>query len=150
MSKGNSVLVFVTPQPASQKLIEAGKTIAEETGAQLEIMSIFPQNSCFGLDTQSLETLNGLAKEFDAQMTVYFSDDTVLTAVGHVAKHKPCAVVTGFPGEKSSRFIEGFHSFLPRLEISMVDDDGKIYRILPVKANTKKTGSVKTKEKVYP
>jgi K+-sensing histidine kinase KdpD len=148
MSKGNSVLVFVTPQPECKKLIEAGKTIAEETGAQLGIMSIFPQNSCFGLDTQALEKLYEFAKEYDAQMTVYFSDDTVLTAVGHTVKYRPSIVVTGFPGENSSHFVEGFHSFLPGTAVSMVDDDGKIYRILPTSSNGKRTGSVKAK--VYP
>lgn len=142
MSRSNNVLVFVTPQLECKKLIEAGKTIAGETGAQLEILCIFPQNSCFRPDTGALEKLYEFAKEYDAQMTVYFSDDTVFTAVGHSIKHKPSVVVTGFPGEKSSRFVESYHSFLPGIPVSMVDNDGKIYRILPAPRSIKKLQKV--------
>ncbi|HZJ78079.1 MAG TPA: hypothetical protein VFD52_04715 [Clostridia bacterium] len=147
MSKSNSVLVFVTPQLKCSKLIEAGKAIALESNAQLEILSIFPTKSCFEPNTQALEKLYDFAKTYDAQMTVYFSDDAVYTAAGHSAKLKPLIVVTGFPGENSSKFVHSFHSLLPKIPVSMVDAQGKIYRILPSSINAEKAAKVKVLHK---
>ena len=132
MKKTKTVLVCVTPQESSIQLVKAGKAIAQNVDAKLEIISVLPfEQGEYKIEPDILEKLYQWAIGADGEMAVYFSDDPILTVSAHIAKKKPLTLVVGFPGENSNNFIAGIHLLLPDLPISMADTDGKFYNILP-------------------
>lgn len=145
MKNSKTVLVCVTAQSSSEKLIEAAKALAEKYSASLEVVSVLPiADGERSIDCQALEAVHSAAKKLGGSMAVYFSDDPVLTVSAHIGRRKPIAVVTGFPGEKSIGFVAGIHLLFPALAVAMVDRDGKIYGMLPasVMREAEKSGKV--------
>lgn len=126
-------MVCVTPQHSCARLIEAGARIAEREGVPLKVISVFRESS--GLNANeggALETLFECAKNFDASMNVYFNDSPALVIAVAAKKNNAVTLVTGFPAEGSSGFIARIHELLPELPVTMVDNDMKEYRIIPV------------------
>lgn len=126
-------MVCVTPQHSCARLIEAGARIAEREGVPLKVISVFRESN--GLNANeggALETLFECAKNFDASMNVYFNDSPALVIAVAAKKNNAVTLVTGFPAEGSSGFIARIHELLPALPVTMVDNDLKEYRIIPV------------------
>ena len=131
-----TVLVCVTPQQSSKKLVEAGKALAAKNDCDLEVISVLPMN--FDGDAsvpQAIECIYRFAKQSGAQMAIYFNNDPALTVAAHAAVRKPLLLVTGFPGEDSNDFISTIHLLMPELPISMVGADALIYNMLPFDAS---------------
>ena len=135
MDDRSTVLVCVTAQQSSEKLIDAGREIADENAADLEVISVLPIE---GFDSRNnpeiLDRLHQYAKSAGGDMAVYFSDDPTLTVAAHMARTKPKLLVTGYPGEGSNGFISLIHLLLPEVPISMIDGD-KVYNILPFESS---------------
>lgn len=132
MPKDKTVLVCVTAQESSKGLVKAGKNIADENKAGLEVVSVLPvEKKDNPIDPQALEMLYRTTREQGGEMAVYFSDDPTLTVIAHIAKRKPLTIVVGFPGARSNNFISMIHLLLPDTPISMVDKDSTVYKILP-------------------
>lgn len=132
MKNSRTVLVCVTPQPSSEVLVKAGRSLAEKSKAALEVVSVLPiadgENQ---IDCAALENIYQTARNQGGETAVYFSDDPTITLAAHIAKRRPLTIVTGFPGERSSNFISAIRLLLPDIPISMVDSEGNIYSMLP-------------------
>lgn len=132
MKNKKLVLVCVTAQQSSQILVKTGKAIAEKNGAELEVVSVLPTGQGERkIEPHIVEKLYQSAKNEGGEMSLFFSDEPILTLSAYIAKAKPITIVTGFPGEKSNDFIATVHLLLPSLNISMVDKDGTVYNLLP-------------------
>ena len=128
-----TVLVCVTPQASSERLVTAGKALAEKAGCALNVVSVLPVE--FGGDPkvpQALEQIYRFAKQAGGELAIYFNDDPALTVAAHAADCKPLMLVTGFPGEDSNRFVSMIRLLVPALPIGMVDPDGTVYHMLPM------------------
>ena len=135
MDDKTTVLVCVTAQQSSEKLIDAGRAIADENSADLEVISVFPiEGSDSRNNPEILDRLHQHAKGAGGDMAVYFSEDPTLTIAAHIAKTKPKLLVTGYPGEGSNGFVSLIHLLLPELPISMIDGE-KVYNILPFESS---------------
>ena len=136
MNERNTVLVCITPQKSSKKLVEAGKIIAEKNNADLEVISVLPISAnASDIQADVLERLLCFSREAGGEMAVYFSDEPVFTVAAHITKTKPMLMVVGFPGENSNGFVSLIHLIVPNLPISMVAQDDKIYNMLPFESN---------------
>ncbi|MDD6219447.1 MAG: hypothetical protein PUB85_00425 [Clostridia bacterium] len=133
MNDKSCVLVCVTPQSECERLIKSGSLIAKEKGVPLEVLSVFHERDGISPDPSVLEELYGCAREENAQMSVYFNDSPAIVAAVYAKKKGAVTIVAGFPKERSTHFISSLHTLLPDIPISMVDvdDNGKIYRMLP-------------------
>ena len=135
MDDKTTVLVCVTAQQSSEKLIDAGRAIADENSADLEVISVLPIE---GFDSRNnpeiLDRLHQHAKGAGGDMAVYFSEDPTLTIAAHIAKTKPKLLVTGYPGEGSNGCVSLIHLLLPELPISMIDGE-TVYNILPFESS---------------
>lgn len=138
MNTAKTVLVCVTPQESSKSLVSAGRVIAEEKGAALEVVSVLPISNPSDNNPEIMEALYRCAKSEGGEMAVYFSDEPIITVAAHIGKSKPEIIVTGFPGENSNNFISTIKLLFPYLPISMVAKDNTVYNLLPFEANTKK------------
>lgn len=132
MKNDRTVLVCVTAQESSERLVKAGKAIADRNKAKLEVVSVLPMmNNDNRVNPQVLEKLYRLSQSQGGATALYFSDDPTLTVSAHIAKRKPLTIAVGFPGEKSNDFVHTIHLLFPEIPISMVSSDEKIYNILP-------------------
>ncbi len=134
MKKEKAVLVCVTGQRDCDRLIRAGKKIADELSASLHVLCVQPASAGFDTDCEELEYLRQTARDADAEMSVYFNDDAPLMAAGVAKEKKAAHIVTGMAESSGNGFIEILHRLLPHIPISMVSKDGrKLYNICPAK-----------------
>ena len=126
-----TTLVCVTGQRDCDRLIRAGKKIAEDCDTTLQVLCVQPTSSGFETSCEELEYLRQTARDAKAEMTVYFNDDAALIAVGFTKQIGATHIVTGMAEASVNGFIEIIHKLLPKIPISMVAKDGTIYNILP-------------------
>ncbi len=137
MKDKNMVLVCVTAQASSEKLVKAGEIISKKIGGKLEVVSVLPLTKKEETIVPAIiEKLHSLARQADGDMAIYFSDDPVITLCAHIGKRKPSTIVVGFPGENSNNFVSFIHLLLPDIPISMVNNDSVVYNILPQESAT--------------
>ena len=136
MKKGKaSVLVCVTGQRDCDRLIRAGKKIADSRSIPLQILCVQPTSAGFDADGEELEYLRQTAKNAGAEMSVYFHDDAPLMAAGFAKNIRAGHIVTGMAEAPVNGFVEILHKLLPKIPISMVAKDGTVYNICPAKAD---------------
>lgn len=131
--KNPCVMVCVTPQQSSQRLIEAGARIAREEKLPLSVISVFKEKC--GLNANEggvLEELFQCSKKYNANMDIFFNDSPALVIAVAAKKNNASTLVTGFPAQGSSGFIARIHEILPDLPITMVDSESCEYKIIPV------------------
>ena len=125
------ILVCVTGQRDCDRLIRAGRNIADEHSSELQVLCIQPTSSGFETSCEELEYLRQTAHGAKAEMTVFFNDDAALMAVGFVKQIGATHIVTGMAEVPVNGFVEIIHKFLPKIPVSMVAKDGMIYNICP-------------------
>lgn len=126
-----AVLVCVTGQHDCDRLIHAGKCIAQQRNVQLQVLCVQPTSKGVNGDCDELEYLRQTSKEADAEMTVYFNDEAAYTAAAFACHVGAVHIVTGMAEEPVNGFIDVLHSLLPEIPISMVAKDKKVYNICP-------------------
>ena len=132
MKKGKAAtLVCVTGQRDCDRLIRAGKEIADENSGPLFVLCVQPTAAGFETNCEELEYLRQTARSAEAEMSVYFDDDAALMAVGYAKKIHAEQIVTGMAEAPVNGFVEILHKLLPRILIAMVAKDGTIYHICP-------------------
>lgn len=130
-----TTLVCVTGQRDCDRLIRAGKKIAEDGATTLQVLCVQPTSSGFETSCEELEYLRQTARDAKAEMTVYFNDDAALMAIGFIKQIGATHLVTGMAEAPVNGFIEIIHKLLPKITISMVAKDGTIYNIYPAVKN---------------
>ncbi len=124
-----SIVVCVQNPGNCSRLIQAGKKVAEITGSQLQILHVEPQTE--EKDPMTLEALYQVAKDADAELTVFFSDNPVVTAALYIENSGADQVITGMPDMEHTSFVDLLRQFVPQVTISMVSDQGIAYHIYP-------------------
>lgn len=129
MSKSDSanVLVCVTDQLSSERLIRAGAAIASEYGVPVHVISVLPEGLVSQSTTAVLQSLYDTASSLGAEMTFYFNSEPAITAAVHARQTGAIHIVSGAPGAESNLFIETIKSLLPELPMSIVDADSRLY-----------------------
>lgn len=138
MKEKTAVLVCVTGQHDCDRLIRAGRQIAEERSIPLQVLCVQPASSGYETNCAELEYLRQTARDAKAEMTVYFDDDAPIIAVGFAKQMGATHIVTGMAEAPVNGFVELIHKLLPAIPISMVAKDGVIYNICPASAKQQK------------
>lgn len=118
------VMALVTDQRRCERLITAGRLLAERDGCQLEVVNV----SCGGVtgDPDAIEYLFRASREQNASMTVHYSrsagPERFLLRL--IQRQRPAAVVTGLPGEGSALLPKLWARF-SEVDFYMVDEDGE-------------------------
>jgi K+-sensing histidine kinase KdpD len=127
----SAVLVCVTGQRDCDRLIRAGRKIADERCTSLHVLCVQPTSAGYETSCEELEYLRQTARDSKAEMTVIFKDEAALVAVGFVKQIGATHIVTGMAEAPVNGFVEIIHNLLPKVPISMVARDGIIYNICP-------------------
>lgn len=128
----NTVLVCVTPQRSCTRLIRQGEKIALKSKAKLIVLAVFAKRDGASHEISAiLEELYEAARMCDATMSVYFNDAPDILAAVFASKKNAGTIVTGFPRERSSGFVNSLHGLLPSIPIIMIDENDGEHKILP-------------------
>ena len=126
-----AVLVCVTGQRDCDRLIKAGRKIADREGLSVQVLCVLPIQAGSKDCSEELEHLRQTARDADAEMTVFFHDDPALMAVGFVKQIGAVHIVTGMAEAPVNGFVDVIHNLLPKIPIAMVGKDGTVYNLLP-------------------
>ena len=85
-NKPASVLVCVTDQLSSRRLILAGARIAEQYNARVRVVSILPEGLVSEKTADTLQKLYDVSGSLGAEMTVFFNNEPALTAAVHASQ----------------------------------------------------------------
>lgn len=121
-----SVLVCVTVQPSCHRLIVAGKSLAEQYGVPLRVVSVLPKRLVSPKTADALQTLYNISGKLGAEMTVFFNDEVALTVAVHARQSDVIHLVSGMPEADSNAFVETIRELLPDIPLSLVDQDGQM------------------------
>ena len=114
-----SVLVCVTQQKTSERLIQKGVELAREEGSSLNVIHVVNENDRFlyGLsDGDALEYLFEITKEVGANLVVKRSKDVVKTIIDFAEEINCTHIVLGSSKNPTSNFISKLKKKLPDIE----------------------------------
>lgn len=123
----SGVLVCITDQLSCERLIRAGRAIADEKGRSLSVVTVLPQGEVSAHTASVMQDLYDMVRTLDAEMTFYFHQDAALTVAVHARSIGAAQVITGSPGVDSNRFIETVKELLPEVPLTIVDADGRMF-----------------------
>lgn len=123
------VLVLVTDQLSCERLIHAGRHLADQQNVPLEVVNI----ARFGTasNPEAIELLYQVSRENDAKMTVQYSEEPEKTLVKMLLQVKPANVITGLPG-KGSTLLQRLWTRFQYLSFYTVETDGAVQSVTMV------------------
>ncbi len=121
-------VVCVTTQPQCERLIKAGRRIADLTGTELTVVNVSsPELS--PEDSKALDYLFGVSKKYGALMSIFYSDDPVRVIVEYLKANKAANVITGMPQQKDSVLIQLWKKFT-NTKFFTVEANGDLKEVL--------------------
>jgi len=115
-------MVCVTVQKNCERLIREGSSIAG--GVSLRVVHVARSGAALlgvGSDSEALEYLYRISREYGAEMDMLRSENIVETIVDFARKHGIECIVLGSPGSKSSHDFAGvLRARLPYMTIVIV------------------------------
>ena len=96
-----TTVACVTSQLQCERIIRAGRFVADISGTELLIVNVSPLDFT-RQDGEALEHLFRVSKENNAQMTVLYSDEALKTLTDFIKKSTAVNVVTGLPQQGES------------------------------------------------
>ena len=116
-----AVLVCVTSQRSCERLIRQGAVLAKQENCQLLVLSVQPNAPKYMRDGETLEYLFAVAMDYNAQMSVYFSNDTWRSASAYIRRQDIARFVVGVPHEEGS-FVRNLIVNYPETPLAIVED----------------------------
>lgn len=124
----SATLVLVTDQFACERIIKASRLVADLNKTdELFVLNVMKPNSC--ANPKALEHLFGVAKEYDAQMTIEFSDSVESAIIHFIREHHVVCAVTGIPESTASVLVRLWER-LPNVTFYTVSPKGALREIL--------------------
>ena len=89
-----STIVCVTNQYECERLIKAGRVVADLSNTDLRVINVSPVDIS-RTDFAALEYLYEVSKQYEASMSILYSDDAYHTLASYLKQNKASHVVTG-------------------------------------------------------
>ena len=121
-------VVCVTTQSKCERLIKAGRRVADLTGTEHTVVNVSGTNITRE-DSEALDYLFNASKKYNALMTIFYSDDPYKTIVEYLKTNKASNVVTGMPQQKNSVLIRLWEKFT-NTKFFTVEENGDLKEVL--------------------
>ena len=116
-------LVLVTDQFKCERLIRAGRQLAQRDGTTLEVINVAAAG--VAQNPEAIEYLYRISKENDAAMMIHYSDEPSRFITQLIRDNRPSNVVTGLP-QKSNSLLHKIWMRFEQVSFFTVDHDGKL------------------------
>ena len=116
-------MVLVTDQFQCERLIKAGRALADELGTSLEVINV----AAAGVERnpQALEFLFQVSKDHGALMMIHYSDDPAKFITRLIRDEMPSSVVTGLPQQQGS-LLHRIWTRFETISFYTVEHDGTV------------------------
>lgn len=124
----SATLVLVTDQFTCERIIKASRLVANLNQTdELFVLNVMKPDSC--ANPKALEHLFGVAKEYDAQMTIEFADSVESAIIHFVREHHVVCAVTGIPENTDSVLVRLWER-LPNVVFYTVSQKGALREVM--------------------
>ncbi len=120
----HSTVVCVTDQYSCERLIKAGRTLAEISGTRLLVINV-SNPDLSKCDSNAIEALFSASKEYGAVMNVYYSLDPLKTIGNCIKNEKAVNVITGIP-QSANSILNKLWSKFSSTNFFAVDNNGTL------------------------
>lgn len=97
---GLKTVVCVTDQRRCDRIIRAGRTLANISATELSVINVVKPDA--KQDPESMEYLFSVSKENDAEMALLYSNDIAKAIIRYIKENKVAYLLTGIPKEGDS------------------------------------------------
>ena len=124
----HSTVVCVTNQFKCERLIQAGRRVADLTKTTLTVVNV-SRPDITPEDSKALDHLFNVSKKYGALMTIFYSTEALKTITDYIKINKAANVVTGMPQEKDSVLIKLWEKFT-NTKFFTVEENGDLKEVL--------------------
>ncbi|MBC8584571.1 hypothetical protein [Youxingia wuxianensis] len=122
-----TTLVLVTDQFECERIIKAGRVIADLSKTSYAVLSVMHTGA--RTNPAALEHLFSVAKEYDAEMTITFSDNPKSTIMHFIRDNKVINAITGIPGGEDSILVKMWKKLL-NVTFFTVGRNGELHEVI--------------------
>lgn len=122
-----TTLVLVTDQFACERIIKSARVIADLSTTELTVLSVMKSGT--QTNPAALEHLFGVAKEYNARMTVTFSDTPQSAIVHFIRENKVVNAITGIPQDENSILVRMWKT-LRNVSFFTVTEKGELHEVI--------------------
>ena len=119
-------IVCVTDQRECDRIIVAGKILADRLGTDLVVLNVTNPNLAQTPD--SIEYLFSVAKQKSAQMVILYATDVSKSIIRYIKENKVMNVLTGVPQEGDSVISRVWGKFT-HIRFFVIEQDGSIRKV---------------------
>ena len=123
----HNTLVLVTDQFSCERIIKAARVIADLSHTCLQVLSVVRPG--VPANPQALEHLFAVAKEYDARMTVEFSDNPQSAIAHFIRDNHVVNAITGIPDGEGSILVRMWKTLL-NVRFFTVSANGELHEVL--------------------
>lgn len=120
----HSTVVCVTNQYQCERLIRAGRILADLTGTNLTVINVSKPDLSEN-DSRALDYLYHVSKDNDAVMVIYYSGDPYRVLGNYIKSSKASNVVTGQPQQEDS-VLPGLWRKFSNTNFFVAEEDGSL------------------------
>jgi len=119
-------IVCVTDQRSCDRLIRAGRRVADLSGTELSVINVVrPEHY---QDAESMEYLFSVSKENGAEMVLLYSDDISKAIIRYIKQSKVSCLLTGMPA-KGDPVTGKIWSKFSHIDFFVVERDGSLRQV---------------------
>ena len=122
-----TTLVLVTDQFTCSRIIKAASVISELSKTRLLVLSVMRDGA--QINPQALEHLFEVAREYDAQMSVEFSDNPEAAIVHFMRENHVVNAITGIPKDETSILVHMWNT-IPNMRFFTVTEEGELREVI--------------------
>jgi K+-sensing histidine kinase KdpD len=126
-----ATVVCVTDQFQCERIIRAGRSIANLSDTSLLVVSVLPIDAT-SQSGEAIEHLFKVSQENDAEMSVFYSDKVLKTLMAFIKKKRAVNVVTGMPRQGNSVLSKMWEK-LGGVSFFTVDENGEFVNVTQFK-----------------
>ena len=121
-----STAVLVTNQFQCERLIQAGRSVADISKTDLIVLNV--QSNEYPANPDAIQYLFNIASQNSAMMNVMYAEDIFKTIVQYIRENKTAYVVTGIPQTKNSVLHQIWNKFA-HVTFFVVDEKGTLHEV---------------------
>lgn len=122
-----ATVACVTDQFQCERIIRAGRSIANLTDTSLLVINVSPIDST-AQSGEAIEHLFRISQQNDAEMSVFYSDKALKVLTTFIKKNHAVNVVTGMPQQQNS-VLSKMWSKLGGVSFFTVDESGEFVHV---------------------
>lgn len=122
----NSTAVLVTNQFQCERLIQAGRSVADISKTELIVLNV--QSNEYPANPDAIQYLFNISSQNEATMNVMYAEDIFKTIVQYLKDNKTAYVVTGMPQTHDSVLHRIWNKF-SRVTFFVVDEKGTLHEV---------------------